>query len=295
MPQGRDIPLLLLGIIGIGTSGPIIALSLMPILTLIFWRNLAGALILSPFAFREYLSERREDPVTDRRRGLLLSVAAGISLSLHFIGFFLSMRLTTVAAGTALAALQPIFAAYFMVRLGGHIPRRAWIGMAISFLGVVIITGVDFQISTRAFLGDLAAIACAALAALYLTIGAHAQRSVPTSMYTSLCFFSCALVTFPCAVILDKNLVSYPFREWMLLLGLIAGAQILGHTLFNITLKRISPAIISLVVFFEVPVSAILAYLWIGQLPSSGTIPGLMLLLVGCIIFVSRNRVSQSE
>ena len=79
-------------------------------------------------------------------------------------------------------------------------------------------------------------------------------------------------------------------REWLLLLGLIAGAQILGHTMFNLTLPRVSPAIVSLIVFFEVPVSAILAYWWIGQLPPKGTIPGLVLLLLGCAIFVLRNR-----
>jgi len=52
MPTGRDIPLLLIGIIGIGTSGPVIALSTMPILALIFWRNLGGALSMLPFAIR---------------------------------------------------------------------------------------------------------------------------------------------------------------------------------------------------------------------------------------------------
>ena len=41
MPSGRDIPLLLLGVIGIGTSGPVIALSAMPIITLIFGETLA--------------------------------------------------------------------------------------------------------------------------------------------------------------------------------------------------------------------------------------------------------------
>ena len=53
MPKGRDIPILLLGIIGIGTSGPLIAKCIMPVPTLIFWRNLAGSLIMAPFALRK--------------------------------------------------------------------------------------------------------------------------------------------------------------------------------------------------------------------------------------------------
>lgn len=279
-----------MGIIGIGTSGPVIALSVMPILALVFWRNLGGALLMSVFALRN-----KEWLRVENREGIRWAALAGVALSFHFIGFFIAMRFTTVAAGTALTALQPIFAAYFVKRLGGHIPRQAWIGMVISFLGVLIITGVDFQISHRAFLGDLAAIVCAALAALYVMLGSQAQRTISTSTYTSICYFVCALTALPIALISGTQIWGFSAREWWLLLALIAGAQILGHTMFNLALKRVSPAIVSLIVFFEVPVSAILAYWWLDQLPPAGTVPGLALLLCGCVIFVLRNRSTVKE
>jgi drug/metabolite transporter (DMT)-like permease len=285
MPSGRDIPLLLLGVIGIGTSGPVIALSAMPIITLIFWRNLGGALVMAPFALKNGQWLRIEN-----RRGLVWSMAAGIVLALHFIGFFIAMRYTTVAAGTALTALQPIFAAYFVKKLGGHIPRRAWVGMIISFIGVLIITGVDFQISTRAFFGDVAAIICAALAALYVLLGSKAQQTLATSTYTTLCYLSCALTALPIALITGVQLIGFQAKQWLLLLALILGAQILGHTMFNFSLKRVSPAIVSLIVFFEVPVGALLAFWWLDQLPPAGTVPGLILLLAGCAIFVIRSK-----
>ena len=293
MPEGRDLLFLLAGIIGIGTSGPLIALSAMPILTLIFWRNLGGAILIAPFAMRarnktlaNFDSKSREDLQT----GIRWSLLAGVALAAHFIFFFASMRLTSVAAGTALTALQPIFAAFFVTRLGGQIPRKAWLGMAISFVGVLVITGVDFGISFRAFLGDMSAIICAALAAIYVILGSRAQQYVATSLYTASCYFTCSMVALIATLLSGSAITNFGRREWLLLLGLIAGAQILGHTMFNLTLPRVSPAIVSLIVFFEVPVSAILAYLWIGQLPPSGTIPGLVLLLLGCAIFVLRNR-----
>jgi hypothetical protein len=40
IPAKPDLIRMGIGIIGIGTSGPLIAMSAMPILTLIFWRNL---------------------------------------------------------------------------------------------------------------------------------------------------------------------------------------------------------------------------------------------------------------
>jgi len=279
-----------MGIIGIGTSGPVIALSAMPILALVFWRNLGGSLLMLTFALRNKEWMRAEN-----RQGMRWAALAGVALSFHFIGFFIAMRFTTVAAGTALTALQPIFAAYFVKRLGGHIPKQAWIGMIISFLGVLIITGVDFQISRRAFIGDVAAIVCAALAALYVMLGSQAQRTISTSTYTSICYFVCAMTALPIALFTQTQVWGFSAREWWLLLALIAGAQILGHTMFNLALKRVSPAIVSLIVFFEVPVSAILAYWWLDQLPPVGTIPGLILLLCGCAIFVLRNKGSDKE
>ena len=281
LPTGREIGLLTLVIIGIGTSGPVIALSTMPILALIFWRNLGGFLLVLPWAFRDLDLKRAEVKI-----GIKFSFLSGIALALHFIGFFIAMRYTSVAVGTALTALQPIFAAYFVKRLGGTIPKRAWTGMSIAFVGVVIITGVDLTISRRAFLGDLAAIACAALAAMYVVLGARARESVSTATYTSIAYLTCSLVSLGFALVVGTELIDFEAREWLLLIALIAGAQILGHTILNFTLKSLSPAIASLVVFFEVPVSAVLAFWWLNQLPPLGTVPGLILILVGCRVFL---------
>jgi len=285
LPSSREIGLLTLVIIGIGTSGPVIALSAMPILTLIFWRNLGGFLLLLPLAMRD--SDWRD---IKKRNGIRYSFLSGIALALHFIGFFVAMRYTSVAAGTAITALQPLFANYFVKRLGGEIPRRAWVGMTIAFIGVLIITGVDLQISTRAFIGDLAAIACAALAAIYVVLGAKARETVSTATYTSISYLTCAVISLIFALISKSQLIGFNLKEWLLLLALIAGAQILGHTILNFTLKNLSPAIASLVVFFEVPVSAILAFWWLDQLPPLGTVPGLLFILLGCAVFVFRRR-----
>jgi len=120
-------------------------------------------------------------------------IGIGTSLALHFIGFFLAMRMTTVAAGTALVALQPIFAALFVKFSGGHIPSKAWLGMIVSFVGVVLVSGVDLTISFRSFMGDIAALISAALAAAYMMAGSKAQRTLETSTYTTVCYFICSM------------------------------------------------------------------------------------------------------
>ena len=280
MPARPDLIRLGLGIIGIGTSGPLIAMSTMPVLTLIFWRNLGGSFVTLPFALRHARD----------RAGVKWAVIAGVVLALHFVGFFLAMRMTTVAAGTALVALQPIFAALFVKLSGGHIPSKAWLGMIVSFAGVLLVVGVDLQISFKSFLGDLAALISAALAAAYMIAGSKAQRTLETTTYTTICYFICSMTALPMALIAGNEIFSFTAKEWWILLGLILGAQLLGHSMFNSALKRVSPAVVSLIVFFEVPVSAVLAVWWLDQKPPVGIIPGIALILIGCVLVVTRTR-----
>lgn len=283
IPARPDLIRLGIGIIGIGTSGPLIAISAMPVLTLIFWRNFGGSLLTIPFALRHHIN----------RTGAKWAMLSGVVLALHFYGFFLAMRMTTVAAGTALVALQPIFAALLVKVLGGVIPSKAWLGMFVSFVGVILISGIDLQISFRAFLGDLAAIISAVLAAVYMLIGSKAQQTLETTTYTAICYFFCAITALPIAFIAGDQIFGFVAREWWILLGLIFGAQFLGHTMFNSVLKRVSPAVVSLIVFFEVPVSSILAFWWMGQRPPLGVIPGIVLILIGCTLVVMRTRPSK--
>lgn len=269
------------GILGIGSSGPLIALSTMPIVSLIFWRNLGGSLATLPFALRHKVD----------RTGAKWAALAGVVLALHFIGFFAAMRLTSVAAGTALVALQPIFASIFVKVTGGHIPSKAWLGMAISFVGVLFISGVDLSLEPKQFLGDIAAVISAALAALYMLWGSKAMKSLETTTYTTICYGVCALTALPIAIISGSELIHFEAREWLILAGLILGAQILGHSMFNAALKRVPPEIVSLIVFFEVPVAAIIAQIFsIGNQPPGAIIPGIILILAGCTVVVLRTR-----
>ncbi|ASY12320.1 EamA-like transporter family protein [Candidatus Planktophila dulcis] len=281
LPARPDLIRLIIGIFGIGSSGPLIALSAMPVPTLIFWRNLGGSLMTLPFALRHKLD----------RTGVKWAVLAGIVLAVHFVGFFLSMRMTSVTAGTAIVATQPIFAAFFVKLTGGHIPTKAWLGMLISFTGVLVVTGIDLQLDRRSFLGDLAALISGALAAAYMLIGSRAQQTLATTSYTTICYFVCAMTALPMALLSGYDIVGFALREWWILLGLIIGAQILGHTMFNITLKRVSPAVVSMIVFFEVPVAAIVSLVFdIGKQPTLSIIPGVILILLGCILVVLRTR-----
>ena len=281
MPARPDLIRLIIGIFGIGSSGPLIALSTMPVPILIFWRNLAGSLMTLPFALKHKVD----------RTGARWAAVAGVLLALHFICFFAAMRMTSVTAGTAIVATQPIFATIFVKITGGVIHPKVWLGMFISFIGVLVVTGIDLQLDSKSFLGDLAALVSGALAAAYMLIGSKAQKSLETMTYTTIAYLFTALTVFPIILFSGYDFFAYSQDEWLILLGLILGAQILGHTMFNIALKRVSPAVVSMIVFFEVPVAAVVAMVFkIGKQPSLTIIPGVLLIIAGCFMVVLRAR-----
>jgi drug/metabolite transporter (DMT)-like permease len=99
------------------------------------------------------------------------------------------------------------------------------------------------------------------------------------------------MTALPMALFMGYEIIHFEAKQWWILLGLILGAQILGHTMFNLTLKRVSPAVVSMIVFFEVPIAALLSLIFnIGKQPTLMIIPGVILILVGCVLVVLRTK-----
>jgi drug/metabolite transporter (DMT)-like permease len=159
--------------------------------------------------------------------------------------------------------------------------------MALSMIGVLIITGIDWSLSSRSLVGDLIALLGGALSGAYVTAGSHVQKSISTTTYTAICYLICALTCLLVIIPSGESLIRYPRFEWLLILGLILGAQLLGHSMFNQVLVRVNPAVVSLI--------ALLAVWWLGQVPPAGIIPGIALLIFGSGLVASRTSQLQGE
>jgi drug/metabolite transporter (DMT)-like permease len=65
-----------------------------------------------------------------------------------------------------------------------------------------------------------------------------------------------------------------------------AGAQLLGHSMFNYALRRVSATTISVLILLEVPGASLIAWWWLGQAPRPAALPGLALLVAGVLVVV---------
>ncbi len=215
-----------------------------------------------------------------------MTLFAGAMLALHFGTWIPSLDFTSVASSTALVATQPIWAALIARGQGHVIPRTAWLGIAIALLGVLVLTGVDVSLSARALWGDVLALAGGVFAAAYVSAGAVARRTISTTAYTLICYASCALLLLAVCLLGRQQLTGYDADTWAKIVALTVGAQLLGHSVFNVVLKTTSPTVLSLAILFEMPGAAIIAAIWLGQTPPWGVIPAAALLLAGVAIVV---------
>jgi drug/metabolite transporter (DMT)-like permease len=273
------VPTLALGVLGVGTSGPLIAATSAPPLAIAFWRNAIGTAVLAPYAVLRHRAEFRRMG----RTRWLTALASGLCLGLHFSTWTPSLSMTSVASATAFAATQPVFAAVIARARGEHVSRRAWIGIAIAVLGVAALSGVDLQVSVRSFVGDLSALAAAVLAAAYVTLGSRVRQTVSLTPYATVCYGTASVTIAALALLLGQDLLGFGGNAWLKILALTAGAQLLGHTMFNRALKTTSATVVSVVILLEVPIATLLAAVWLGQVPSLWALPGAMLILGGLV------------
>ncbi len=261
----------------------------MPSLALAFWRCLAGALLLGPFALRA-----RNGPSAalgwPEMRWLL---ASGACLALHFALFNASLARTTVASSTVLVTTSPLF-----VGLGGRLigeppSRRVWAGIGLAVAGAVLVglgDAASIDLGPRALLGDAMALGGAATFSGYLMIGRVQRRRLEAATYNTAVYGTAAVVLLPACLLTSARLGGYSGRSWLAVAGVVAGPQLLGHTVFNILLATVTATVIAVIGLTE-PVGATLLAWWLfGELPAATFWAGAPLVLAGVWLSTTSSR-----
>jgi len=284
----RDLMVLVVALLAVSTSGPLIAAAAaVPALAIAFWRNAMAGAVLAPVVLLRRRSELRSLDRRERRLALL----AGLMLALHFGTWIPAISYTSVASATALVATQPVWSALIGKARGESVPTRVWLGIVVSLLGALLLTGADLTVSGEALLGDGLAVLGGVFAAAYMTTGSEVRRSVSTTTYTAICYSTTAVLLGLVCLVFRQELTGYDGEDWLKLVALTAGAQLLGHSLFNVVLRTTSPTVVSLSILFEIPGAALIAALFVaGQSLSWLALPAVLLLLAGLAIVISGGR-----
>lgn len=271
-------------VLGVSASGPLMAAAAAPAFAIAFWRNAAAAVLISPVA----LARSRAELAALGGRHWWATVLAGVALAGHFATWVSALKLTSVAAATALVCAQIVWVVLYDRLRGVRLPLVVVLGLMLAVAGVLVVTGVDFALSRRALAGDALAVLGGGFAAVYLVAGQSVRTRLSTTAYTVTCYGICAALLAVLCLATGTELTGFSTRTWLLIAAVTVSAQLFGHSLLNHLLAVMRPIVISLLLLLEVPMAALLAAVFLGQSPPWGVYAGLVLILAGLAVVTSR-------
>jgi drug/metabolite transporter (DMT)-like permease len=292
-PPTADLIALAVAVAAASTSAPVIRQAGVATMAVAAWRNVLGAGVFVPLVAlrRPIRAELRATTARQRR----LAVLAGVLLGAHFATWIPSLSYTSVASSVALVATQPVWAAVLARLRGQPVGATAWTGILVAVAGAVTLSGFDWSTSARALLGDVLALVGGALAAAYVTVGAHARATVGTAVFTALAWTTAAVGLVAACLVGGVSLWGYSGRSWLYLAALTVGAQLLGHAVFGRVLRTTSPTVVSVAILGEVVGATLLAWAWFGERPPGAVVPAGVLIAVGVVTVVRSGGTPRAE
>ncbi|MEQ7922718.1 DMT family transporter [Xanthomonas sp. WHRI 1810A] len=242
-----------------------------------FWRFVLAALVLLPFAMKQWRQLRRGDVV---RQALI-----GVFAIAGYIGPIARSIELGVAPGTSavLANLLPVT----IVLLAGFVPGQQtrgwqWLGLLLCVAGMLIASASSIELGTAsvwAFALPLFAVLSLACATLYQKRAPVARMSALTALFIQVC---ATIPVFAGLALYEGGLqpvatTGFAFGVvWLVVFGTLG-----GYGFYWLNLQRFSMQHISGALFLTPPVTMVWAWLQFGDdLPGIALI-GVLLTLIG--------------
>jgi drug/metabolite transporter (DMT)-like permease len=257
-----------------------------------------ASVLLAPLALTRY----RGQLAALTRAELLLGLASGIFLGLHFATWITSLEYTTVASSVVLVSTGPLWVALCSpLFLNEKLSPGALAGLGLALVGGAVIAmssacrldhglsceGLSAVHSGHGLFGDLLALAGAWAVTGYLIIGRKLRASMDLVPYIFLVYSAAAICLLLAMLTLHIPILGYRPATylWLLLLALVP--QLVGHSTYNWVLRFLPAAIVAVLTLGEPIGSTILAYLILHEIPPITVLVGGLLILTG-IYFATR-------
>ncbi|MBN2260429.1 MAG: DMT family transporter [Clostridiales bacterium] len=281
MKQNKYFYLILLGVFSISLSPIITKAASSGSIIIAANRMLYTVLLLAPFTLKKILEELK----TRQLKTILLNVLSGFFLALHFWSWIESLQHTSVANSTILVNLHPIFILIIsQIFLNERAGKNAIISTIIALIGSALIIGNSiFNLSLNIH-GDLMAVIGALTVSIYLSIGAGIRKDISTKSYTFIAYFVAFITLFVISLFIKINIFNYPLSDSLVFLGLALIPTLLGHSLFNMSLKYIDPHVVSMTILGEPILATLWAYLIFHESVSFIQFLGGFLIIAGLFV-----------
>ncbi|MCM3160952.1 DMT family transporter [Metabacillus litoralis] len=281
---------LVVGVLSVSTSAIFVKVTSAPAPVIAFYRLFFATILIAPV----FLIKHRSELKTLSKVDWLYSTIAGVFLAFHFILWFESLNYTSVASSVVLVTLQPLFAfvgTYLFFK--EKVSKMALCSGILAITGSMIISWGDFKISGLALFGDILSLVACAMITAYLLFGQGIRKRHSLTLYTFIVYGISSITLLLYCLLLQYPLGPYPTTDWYHFILLAIIPTLLGHSLFNWSLKWVSTNTISVMILFEPIGSIILAYFFLGEKMIPSQVAGGSIIMVGILLFVLEKQIKK--
>ena len=268
-----------------GTPGPVSA----------FYRVLIAAAVLMPWRLA-VTREPRAASAAAARRARWIAVAGGVFFALDLALWNTAVMQTQAAVASLLGNLTPVFVgllSWIVLARRPHGPF--WAGLVLSLIGCTLTISAHLGGDTGAgtLAGDALAIAASAFFGAYLLATERIRATLDTLTFNTFAIAGSVVTLGVICAWLGLPLVGYPPRTWLALAGLGLVSQLGAYYALVYALGHLPATVTSVSLLAQVPGTAILAALLLGEPLSASQIAGTAIVLAG-IYIVNRMETAQS-
>ena len=277
--------MIIIGILGISLSSILVKYSAAPSAVTAAFRLLWTVLFLTPVVLGK--SAVRKDFKEVPKKLAFLSCLSGLFLAVHFVLWFESLRLTSVASSTTIVCTEVIWVCLgFCLLMNGKLSPKAILAIAVTLGGSVLIAYSDSGSGSQLY-GDILSLLAAIAVAVYTLIGRVVRSKVSTTVYTYMVYTACAAVLVATCLVQGYGLFNYGPSAIIVGALLAIFSTILGHSIFSWCLKYFSPSFVSASKLCEPVAAAAMAAFLFGEIPTMFQIIG-GVLIIGGVCWYSR-------
>jgi drug/metabolite transporter (DMT)-like permease len=204
----------------------------------------------------------------------------------------LGYAMTRIPAGSAavIIALAPgVTSALAAVRLGERVTGRMMAGLAIAFVGVVLVmvgSGRDLRFEPMAL---LVVISVFATSIYFVWQKPLLARTDPLG-FTTLSIFAGTLGLLPFGLDLPAKLTQVPWSQLVSAAYLGIAPTVLGYLCWNWALSRAPAATVTSFVYVQPLLASAIAWFWLGQTLGALAIAGGLLAVGGVVLTIRGSR-----
>ena len=273
--------ILFAGVAALGFSAVLIRMADAEPLAIAAYRMGGGALLLLPFTGAGVRAAWRA--CSGRERAVW--AGSGAFLALHFALWIESLSHTSVASSVTLATTNPVFAGVGGVLLLGERERaNFWLGVLLAVMGGAALAFSDFAGRASTFRGNSLALASAVMASAYMLCGRRLRVRIPVMTYVTACYGLSGVLLFGAALAFGHPLGGYAPDTWLLLLAMILGPTLIGHTSINYALGHLHPGKVALAVVGGPLGATGLAWWPLGEAPTPARLLACAIILTGIVV-----------